>query len=551
MPQVAKALGVAADAALLKGRANYACHHRLGLQMRQSDLLGEGESESFAELADWVAASEHGDIAEFTGLGEDAPLWKRVTSTADNCLGGQCPDFARCFVMKARKRAMQAGVVVVNHHLFFSDLTLKSDGIGELLPQHDAVVFDEAHHVAAVASDFFGFSVSTAQIAELVADALAAERDEKSGVAFADAEAELEDALAKMSRAALPLAGQSAEFEALMNAKFARAAQALWDALAQFERALAAAAPVGDGLKRCHQRCLSLQDRFDTWRERRDSGLISWAAIGAGARHVRFHATPLKVNARFAEMMDAHPAAWIFTSATLALGDDFSAFCEELGLHAADTRRWDSPYDYRRNALLYLPPGMPEPRTDEYEHALRGVLLDVIGASRGRAFCLFTSIAMMRRMHARLRAQTDWSIFLQGDAPKSELLGSFRRAANAVLFGTSSFWEGVDVQGERLSCVIIDKLPFAPPSEPVLKSRLEACEQEGGNPFMTMQLPAAVIALKQGAGRLIRSESDRGVLVLCDPRISGKGYGKIFLQSLPGMTLTREMADVAAFFNDG
>jgi len=549
LPQVANALGVAADAALLKGRANYACHHRLGLALRQSDLVGEGESESFAELAEWAAASEHGDIAEFTGLGEDALLWKRVTSTADNCLGGQCPDFKRCFVMKARKRAMQAGVVVVNHHLFFSDLTLKSDGFGELLPQHDAVVFDEAHHVAAVASDFFGFSVSTAQIADLLEDAHAAERDEKSGVSFAGAADALEESLAKISRAARPLAGQSLEFDEIMNPKFARIAQDLWDALTQLERALGAAAPAGDGLKRCHQRCLSLQERLDIWRERRDSELICWAS--ASARHVRFQATPLKVNARFAAMMAAHPAAWIFTSATLALGDDFSAFCAELGLHAADTRRWDSPYDYRRHALLYLPPGMPDPRTGEYEHALKQVLLDVIGASRGRAFCLFTSIAMMRRMHGRLRAQTDWNIFLQGDAPKSELLGNFRRAANAVLFGTSSFWEGVDVQGERLSCVIIDKLPFASPSEPVLKSRLEACEQEGGNPFMTMQVPAAVIALKQGAGRLIRSESDRGVLVLCDPRISGKGYGKIFLQSLPGMTVTRRMGDVAAFFNDG
>ncbi len=551
LPQVAAALGAHADAALLKGRANYACRHRLALHMRQSDLIGEGETDSFAALAEWAAASEHGDIAEFTALGEDAPLWRRVTSTADNCLGGQCPDFSDCFVMKARKRAMKASVVVVNHHLFFSDQTLKSDGFGELLPEHDAVVFDEAHHVAAVASDFFGFSASTSQIRELLEDALAAERDEKSGVSFAAAADAVEKSLGKVSRAAAPLAGRAVEFSELENEKFARAGKALWDALAQFERALDAAAPAGDALRRCHHRCLSLQERIDAWRARRDSGLICWASVSKGARNLIFHATPLTVNARFSEMMGAHPAAWIFTSATLALGDDFSAFCGELGLHTAETRRWGSPYDFRQNALLYLPPNMPDPRAREYERALRDVLLDVIGASRGRAFCLFTSTAMMQNVCKKMRAQTDWNIFLQGDAPKSELLGKFRRADNAVLFGTASFWEGVDVRGEQLSCVIIDKLPFAPPGEPVLKSRLEACERDGGNPFMEMQLPAAVIALKQGAGRLIRSESDRGVLVLCDPRIGSKAYGKTFLQNLPEMPATNALADVAAFFSDG
>lgn len=546
LPQVASALGVPCDAALLKGRANYLCHHRLQLHLRQSDFAGDGARKTLLEIAEWASASAHGDTAEFTALGEDAPLWKRATSTADNCLGGQCPDFAKCFVMKARKRAMQARVVVVNHHLFFSDLTLKTDGFGEILPQHDAVIFDEAHHVAGVASDFFGFSVSTAQIAELCEDAPAAEREEKSGIDLREVTAAPPSALAKLRRAAAKHAGGSVDFETLCDAKFTRALNHLCGTLAQLETALAAAAPAGDVLKRCHQRCLSLQERIETWRERRDSELVSWASVGK--HHLRMQATPLSVSARMREVMEAHPAAWIFTSATLAVGDDFSAFCAQLGLHAADTRRWESPYDFRGNALLYLPPRMPDPRTAEYLPAFCEVARAVIDASGGRAFCLFTSYAMMFDAHAQLREQTNWKIFLQGESPKSELLGAYQNAGDAVLFGTSSFWEGVDVRGEKLSCVIIDKLPFASPGDPVLKSRLAACENGGGNPFMDIQLPAAVTALKQGAGRLIRSESDRGVLVLCDPRLTSKPYGKIFLRSLPDMRVTSSAADVENFF---
>ena len=573
LPQVARALGVALGAVLLKGRANYLCRHRLKLEQRQRELpegpkaperpadagtdaetAAETETEtaaaaeSFTVIEQWAAATKSGDIAEVAALGEESPLWKRVTSTADNCLGGACPEFKNCFVVKARHRALQADIVVVNHHLFFSDLTLKAEGFGELLPQHDAVIFDEAHHIAETASRFFGFSVSGGRVAELARDAAAAERDEKSGVDLTPAVAATERALQRMRAATQTHAGQSVDFDALQSAAFDSACAALTEALAAFEAALEAAAPAGEGLRRCHERCREIQAHLDAWLHAHDSAQVRWAEIAE--RGFRLHSTPLNIGAGFAAMRAAHPAAWIFTSGTLAVGDDFSAFCERLGLHDAHTRRWESPYNFRANALLYLPPDMPDPRADEFAEALTSVIAQVAAAGRGRAFCLFTSYEMMRRAHRRLAARDDcdWPLLLQGDAPKTELLARFRRSGRALLFGAASFWEGVDVVGEELSCVVIDKLPFASPADPVLKSRIQACAEAGGNPFVDIQIPQAVLALKQGAGRLIRAESDRGVLVLCDPRIVSQRYGRWFRDNLPDMPVTRSIGDVAGFF---
>ena len=548
LPEVGKALGRPVDAVLLKGRGNYLCRYRLNLQTQQSELVGKAESRSFQSIEKWAATTQSGDISEARDVNEESPLWREVTSTADNCLGGQCPDFKQCFVVKARQRAMQADIVVVNHHLFFSDLTLKAEGFGELLPEHDAVVFDEAHSVAAIASGFFGFSVSSGQIIDLGDDVAAAEKAEQSGVDFAAAAMLLKQSLKHLQKAGKPFVDQSVDFNTLQNAKFDDACQGLQRAFEEFERALAAAAPAGEGLKRCHERCLLIQARLDSWLSGGDRNLIRWAEVGA--RRFRFHGTPLQISQRFEEMMTRNRAAWIFTSATLAVGDDFSAFCNPLGLQNAHTRRWASPYDFEKNALMYLPTDMPDPRQPDYDEALCEVITGVINASRGRAFCLFTSHGMMERVHRRLRDGSRWPLLLQGDAPKNELLKRFGEDGNAVLFGTASFWEGVDVVGEHLSCVIIDKLPFAPPDDPVLKNRLSACEQAGDNPFMDIQVPRAVIALKQGAGRLIRSETDRGVLVLCDPRVVSKGYGRLFLGSLPGMAVTRTLDAVEAFFAD-
>ena len=549
LPQVAKVLGAPLDAVLLKGRANYLCKHRLAVHTRQSELIGEAETHSFDAIEKWAVQTADGDIAEVAEIGEDSPLWKLVTSTTDNCLGGECPDFKDCWVNKARKRAMKADVVVVNHHLFFSDLTMKLEGFGELLPQAEAVVFDEAHAIADIASDFFGFALSTAKFGELTNDVKFAERDEKSGVDFGDSARELNRAGKAIVRVTEEFAGRSVDEETLQSDAFERACSELTHALAAYEVLLQKAARKGEALQRCHERCLQLQENLDAWLHQRDGDWVQWAQIGHG--WVNFCATPLRIDERFTEMMQQNRVAWVFTSATLAVGDDFTAFCARLGLSdEAETRRFDSQYDYANNALLYLPPHMPEPREREFESALCKVIEQVVGASRGRAFCLFTSIDMMKRAHQNFAARADWSIFLQGEAPKQELLARYRSAEQAVLFATASFWQGVDVAGERLSCVIIDKLPFAAPSDPVLKSRLRACEQDGGNPFRDIQIPAAVTALKQGAGRLIRSETDRGVLVLCDPRVVSKSYGRSFINSLPKMRKSKSIEQVRAFFNE-
>ena len=576
LPAVAKVLGKSVDAVLLKGRANYLCLHRLAMHTQHADLPvdgngngngnghesdddGDGQNargRALRTIETWAAATADGDIAEVVDVGEESPIWKDITSTADNCLGGQCPDFQKCFVVKARQRAMRADIVVVNHHLFFSDLTLKAEGFGELLPQHDAVVFDEAHGLAAIASGFFGFSVSGGQLVDLLGDVADAEKHEKSAVKFNAVIRAVKKSLAAVQASVKKFAKYdkgaknninpaAVDFDTLQSSAFDAACGELARALEQFESALDSASAVGENLKRCHERCLSIQSRFDEWLNGRDGNLIRWAEVGTGGR-LRLRATPLHVGAKFGEMMARTPA-WIFTSATLAVGDDFSAFCNALGLEDAQTRRWESPYNFRQNALLYLPT-MPQPRERGYADALAAVIGQVVSASRGRAFCLFTSYDMMNRMHRHLRGRIKWRILMQGDAPKNELLKQFR-AQTAVLFGTASFWEGVDVVGESLSCVIIDKLPFAPPDEPVLKNRLAACEEAGNNPFIDIQIPQAVIALKQGAGRLIRSEKDRGVLVLCDSRVVSAGYGKLFLASLPAMSRTRELHDVEAFFD--
>lgn len=550
LPQVSDVLGQAVNAVLLKGRANYLCRYRLKLPRQQSDLLSTDIAKSLQLLDKWAAKTASGDIAEVTALSEESPVWKLVTSTADNCLGGQCPDFKQCFVVKARQRALQADIVVVNHHLFFSDLTLKAEGFGELLPAHEAVVFDEAHSVAAIASAFLGFAVSSGQIIDLVRDVVATESDEQSGVKFTAHANRVEKSLAKLHKASENFVNQSVDIETLLSKKFDTAWQNLQQTLQGLAESLATAAVAGEGLQRCYERCLVVQERLDTWRNG-ERNLICWAEIGK--QRLRLHGTPLRISERFVEMLEQQPRAWIFTSATLAVGDDFSAFCNQLGLHNADIRRWDSPYNFSQNALMYLPEDMPDPRESGYDEALTHTISEVLNASRGRAFCLFTSYAMMNRVHQNLSAQlagadSQWPVLLQGQAPKSELLDRFKQAGHTVLFGTSSFWEGVDVKGENLSCVIIDKLPFAAPSEPVLKNRLSACEQEGGNPFMDIQVPEAVIALKQGVGRLIRSETDRGVLVLCDPRVVSKSYGQLFRASLPDMAVTSSIHTVRAFF---
>jgi len=550
LPIIRDALAVPVTTALLKGRANYLCHHHLERAETEMRFTGRRDQANLVRIRDWAGRTKRGDIAEVSGIPEDSDLWPLVTSTAENCLGGGCEHFDECFVNRARREALAADVVVVNHHLFFADLALREEGFGQLLPGVEAVIFDEAHQLPEVASNFFSQSLSSHQLTGLCRDAIAEDIKEHSGVAELQPAAQQMEKTAADFRLAFGVEPRRDSWSALENARTVHAALAqLKSQLTRFSSVLDAAAAKGQGLANCARRASELLDRLLMISENPPPEYVAW--YETTTRTFTLYLTPLDIAASFKQYAGAGKKAWIFTSATLAINKSFAHFQAQLGLDEAETGLWDSPFDFAHQTLLYIPPGLPMPSAPDYTDRVIDAALPVLRASRGRAFLLFTSHRALKLATARLRDALDYPLLVQGDAPRSELLRRFRAAGNAVLLGTGSFWEGVDVRGEALSCVIIDKLPFASPDDPVLQARAAAMEQAGRSPFMEYQLPEAVIALKQGVGRLIRDETDRGALVLCDPRLLSKGYGKTFLASLPPMPLTRALEDVERFFGPG
>ncbi len=544
IPSVSKVLGCQVHAAMLKGRRNYLCRYRLRQAMMQATLFSREEDIALAAIDEWANRTQYGDISEIKGIDEQSGVWAKVTSTAENCLGGKCPDYKDCYVMSARARAFKANIVIVNHHLLLSDMTLKEEQRGELLPPCDAVVLDEAHSLPAVAADFFGFFLSSFHLEELDKDIKAAEIEERSSVDFSGVLPALSRAVAK-AQVELKKWQQPVLDQIVLDDRRCRdSLDHLERCLGELRDVLTIAAPAGEGLAKCLERAQEMQGRLGEWVQAGDPNLVRWL-VGSNHRF-RLHATPLRIDDRFRSLVST-VRSWVFTSATLAVGDDFAAYTSRLGI-AGTERRWGSPYDFRNHSLLYLPPSLPDPRDNSFADQLATLIPEILQLSQGRTFCLFTSYGMMNRIHSKLKETISWPLLLQGEGPRSELVDRFRQSGNAVLFGTASFWEGVDVPGEALSCVIIDRLPFASPSDPVLQRRIEVCQEEGGNPFMEIQVPEAIQALKQGAGRLIRSERDRGVLVICDRRIRTTRYGHLFLQNLPPMTVSDQLYDVAQFF---
>jgi ATP-dependent DNA helicase DinG len=552
LPAVRGALGLSVTAALLKGRANYVCHHHLERNLADGRFASRQDAADLRAIGRFAAQSRTGDRAELADVAEESPAWAAATSTRDNCLGARCGDFGRCFLMKARREALAADVVVVNHHLFFADVVLRDEAVAELLPACNTVILDEAHQLPDTATAFFGEAVSTGQLLELGRDAVA------EGAAEAREVRELPELVRRVDKAArdlrLAVGLQDVQVPAAAlaeNAAFGAALAALRAALGNLARALAALGERGEGLANCARRAADLEARLERWSDGSRDDLVRWAA--AHSQALTLHMTPLSIAAAFRRQVEDSPRTWILTSATLAAQGDFGHYQRQLGLEGAATASWASPFDFAANALLYLPRGLPEPNSAAHTDAVVDAALPVLAASGGRAFLLFTTLRAMRRARDRLAAQLpglglDLPLLAQGDGPRSELLERFRRLGNAVLVGSASFWEGVDVRGEALSVVVIDKLPFAPPDDPVLAARLAHLRGQGRDPFFDFQLPQAAIALKQGAGRLIRGERDRGVLVLCDPRLLVKGYGRRLLDGLPPMTRTRDLADVQAFF---
>jgi len=552
LPTIREVLGLPVATALLKGRANYVCHHHLGRNLEDGRLASREAVHDLQLIAGFARRSQTGDKAELGEVPEDSEAWALATSSRDNCLGQACGQFRECFVMRARRDALAADVVVVNHHLFFADVVLRDEGMAELLPACETVILDEAHQLPDTATLFFGQSVTTGQALELGRDVLA------EGLAEAPDVPELRELARGMDRAARDLRLAVSLKEGRLPAAAVERSDTFSSAAARFAAALgrlaagvAALAERGEGLASCAARARSLAERLQAWQDGAGEAFVRWVEVHTHS--LALHATPLSVAPIFRRQLEERPRAWIFTSATLAMDGDFSHFQRMLGLEDAETASWGSPFDYASQGVLYLPSGLPEPNSEAHTDAVVDAVLPVLRASGGRAFLLFTTLRAMRRAHARLRAALSESglaypLLVQGEGTRSVLLEQFRRLGNAVLVGAASFWEGVDVRGDALSVVAIDKLPFAPPDDPVFAARLEALKRAGRNPFFELQLPAAALALKQGAGRLIRDEQDRGVLMICDPRLVTRGYGARLVASLPPMRRTRALEEVQRFF---
>jgi ATP-dependent DNA helicase DinG len=559
LPLVSAALGRPARVSLLKGRGNYLCRYRLAradAANEQLPLIDRQRPRSQAMLTRiqrWALTTQRGDLAEVRGLSDTHPVWSQVTSTRESCLGVRCPDISRCHVAAARREALEADIVVVNHHLLLADLALKEDGFGDLLGCADAVILDEAHQIPDLATQFFGAHIGSRQIETLLKDlhlelASAQPESQRSGVLLSTAAAALtrcEDAVREL-RVALPAAAGRIAW--IMTPATRDTVHALIDALDDLAVVLTprderpALAPLAE---RAAELAMSL-GRIAAVDE-----LEGARTLEQSARGFTLSLMPFDISARFRSLVGARRGAWIFTSATLSVGEEFGHFTGRLGLAEASTLRIESPFDHERQSLLYLPAGLPEPSSPAYVAAVIDTAVPLIEAARGGAFVLFTSHRALTQGASLLRARwaesVPYRLFVQGEAPRERLLQEFRADGNGVLLGTASFWEGVDVKGEALRLVVIEKLPFAPPDDPLVRARIEHLTENGGNAFRDYQLPEAALALKQGAGRLIRSEDDYGVVTICDPRLLGRAYGRVFLAALPAMNVTQDEGEARRF----
>lgn len=556
LPNMRDALGVSPKTALLKGRNNYLCSYRMDQSLDSGQFQSRSMVDTLAKVKAWAGQTKSGDLTQCKDLADNDPLWPYVTSTNDNCLGVECPDFADCYVAKARQKATAADVVVVNHHLLLADMVLKDDGFGELLPDADTVIVDEAHQLTDIAHAFYGQRLTSRQLMELCRDteleALTTAKDDRQ---LSVSVRRVEGAVNEV-RLQLGEAGKKINWQLIATPSLQSALKELEkEVLALCER-LERHASRSKGLDSCHRRCEeSLQalalfnSTFNQSNDDKAYAAVRWVETYRNGFAVL--ETPLNVSESFSRSRKEHAArSWIFTSATLTQADDFSLFKDELGLSEARDLVLPSPFDYDSQAILHIPRSLPDPRDRTYVNSWQKQVLPLVKANPGGTFVLFTSYAALNKVKELWQEKLDdKTVFAQGDLPKNELIEQFRDAGNAVLLATSSFWEGVDVKGDALSLVVIDKLPFSAPDEPLIEAKIQAARKSGKNPFFDIQIPEAIIALKQGAGRLIRDYDDKGVLVLCDPRLIANKYGQKFLKSLPPMKRTREQAVVIEFLN--
>jgi ATP-dependent DNA helicase DinG len=539
-------------AALMKGRSNFLCREKVHQMVGQPVLKGIDEVDWFAQIKDWEKLTETGDRSELTFLPDDAELWHRIDARSDLCTGKKCAEFQNCFITAMHQRAQEADLIIVNHALFFADLAIRKDDFGSILPEYSAVVFDEAHEIEDVASDYFGRQVSSYRFDELARDAentlrvlqIAApqlrrylSRMRERGHSFFETFPEREGRF--------PF--EQAERSAFLQRNLERYEE-LASAVKRVETELSALSPKPEEVLTLARRASEIRRELEFLLESEEKSYVYW--YERRGKGVFLAATPIDVSQILRERLFDQFDTVVLTSATLAVGGRFDYLKQRLGILPANEKVLPQEFDFREQALLYIPPTMPDVRDAKFSASAADEITQMLEISKGRAFCLFTSYAQMKDVHQRVSSRVKFPLLLQGSAPRTVLLDRFRSTPNAVLFATASFWQGVDVPGAQLSCVIIDKLPFAVPSDPIVAARVKALQEDGRNPFAEYQVPEAVLALKQGFGRLIRSKTDRGILAILDNRIRRMQYGRIFLESLPPYKTTQDLAEVARFMEN-
>jgi len=546
IPLVKKALASNAQIALLKGRANYLCRYRLAQYQETRGQLDANTLTDLVKVKTWANSTQTGDIGELVNVTEDSSVFPFITSTLDNCLAKDCPDFEQCYLVRARQKAIDADLIVVNHHLFFADMALKDTGFGELIPKAQVIIFDEAHQIGDIASDYFGDTFSTKQLVDLCADVVQVYRSKLTDVK-------------QLGLAADKLQKTCQEFRLLFNydpergnwrekcqqQQFVQKFQRLKVDLDFLYQVIKLCVSRNEAIDNCFDRAVSLLAQYEIMVNVDINGISFW--YETTPRHVVLHQTPLSVADKFSAYVKESGAGWIFTSATLAVDNSFEHFSQHLGLQGASELLLESPFDYQQQSQLVVPRYLPEANDKNRATHLAQLAQPLIAASKGACFMLFTSYRVMHQVAEALANSIDNPLLVQGQMAKRVLLEQFVANDNAVLLATASFWEGIDVRGDKLTCVIIDKLPFASPDDPLLQARCEDVRRQGGDAFAQIQLPQAVIALKQGVGRLIRDVSDRGVMVICDNRLVNRPYGQTFLKSLPPMKRSRDLVQAAKF----
>ncbi|MCF2906878.1 ATP-dependent DNA helicase [Pseudoalteromonas sp. DL2-H2.2] len=549
LPELLKALGKGRKVALLKGRANYLCTYRLNEHVAHVPSDDPDVMHQLAMVAKFATETQSGDLADCVGIEEDAKVLPYVNSTADNCLGKDCPDFSECYIRKARIKAAEADLVVINHHLFFADMSVKESGFAELMPTADSYIFDEAHQLGEIASDYFGESISTKQLQALINDLrLIYRSDIPDMLQLGKTLNKLETSVADL-RLVFGSDGARGDWrEKLQDKVICDALHRVISNLDFLYQVLKLCLDRSDKIEHPLERVLSFKGQLDRAFDVSLPGFSYW--FETTRRFLTIHITPLDVSNRFKDMMAKSEASFVFTSATLSVDNSLAHFNASLGLEPDHQAIVDSPFDYESQAVLCLPRYLPETKDEMMPHALVKIAKQVINAAKGRTFLLFTSYRVMHLVYEGLSTATEYPVFMQGQASKRIILEQFVRHGNAVLMGTASFWEGVDVRGDTLSCVLIDKLPFTSPDDPLLQARMKDAQLQDKEPFDEIQLPLAVIALKQGVGRLIRDKKDKGVLIICDNRLVTRKYGETFIKSLPPMSRTRDLDKALSFLEN-